>query len=195
MKTLRVILGAVALSVSTSSICHAASQGDFDETSSNGSSTITMTIPKLYKVNRIDDLGGVDFSITEGFANGSSHATDSDTLCIYSNADSGQYDITLQGDGGAGNNEFSISDGEDDLPYKVYWNDSTGSRGSQVADGEVTAAGPVTPAPFSNASNLVDCNSTDNARVDVQFDREDVLEVGEGSYTGVLTISLSVATP
>lgn len=195
MKTLRLLLGAVAISVVTAGAGFAASDGSFDETTSTGTSTITMTIPKLYKVSGINDLGGADFPITEGFANGASHATDFDTLCIYSNADSGTYDITLTGDGGAGDNEFSITDGEDELPYRVYWNDTTGSRGSEVADGEAASPGSVTPAPFSNASNLIDCNNTDNARVDVQFDREDVLEVGEGSYTGVLTISLSVATP
>src|SRR5690554_3097796 len=96
----------------------AASDGTLG-TTSTGTSDITIEVPELVMLTGVADLtlnpyagGDVDLS---------------DDVCVYTNDPDGQYLVTLTGDGGAGSDEFSITDGSAEMVYTAYWNDESGT--------------------------------------------------------------------
>lgn len=190
MKTFLRTVGAFALALTCSSAYAANNPSSPTETSSTGDSTITMTIPTLFMVSGISDIAFGTLTDTDAIITGSaSTLEDFDTLCVYSNRNDFTYRVDLEGDGAG--DTFRIThttDNTDFITYRVYWNDdATNARGSQVgSEGGTTAF-----ANNQDGSNQYDCGGTDNTRFDIEFDRDDILDVREGAYTGVLTIVIS----
>ena len=175
------------------------------ESSSTGTSDLSVGIPVLYRISAINDLTHSNY-----VDNTSSPALSmNDDVCVYTNhATSANYNIQFTGSSTAtttavntGNNSsgniFAISNSSNDqhIPYKVYWNDATGTTGrTQVGtEGGIEAS---TGSNQTSASRDWQCSteSGTNANFSVDFDREDILDVLAGTYTGTLTITLLPGT-
>jgi len=193
MKTFLRIAGAVAIAATCSQAFAETNSPNPEETSTQGSSTITMTIPPLVMVSGIEDLPFGTLTDSDGIVTGSAvHLSDDDTVCVYSNQNDFTYDVDLVGNGAGSTFRIThTTDATDFIPYTVYWNDvQTNAVGPQVGSEGGTTAG----LDDQVGSNQYDCGGTDNARFDIEFDRDDILDVREGAYQGVLTITISVPT-
>lgn len=197
MKTIRIaafmalgILGAVTPSFAETNPDTAT------QTSSSGSSDLTVTIPVLYRISGIVDKSSGTYSDST-----SSPAVQlAEDVCVYTNAAAGDtYLIRMQGSstcsGGAcpatPSDTFGISNDTNNqfIPYTVYWNDQTGT-GGRASIGTKGGAQATIGSNQSGASRDYDCTSGENSNFSVDFDRDDVLGVLSGTYTGTLTITL-----
>lgn len=119
-------------------------------------------------------------------------------VCIYRENDSGSsrtYGIQATGDGPG----FALRDGAYTLPYSIQWND-----GGESNPGGGTTANMVNNVPLSGRSNArndqdlpnnsADCNggSSPTARVRFTITATDMDAAPDGTYTGTLTLLLSL---
>ena len=192
MKTFLRIAGAVAIATTCSQAFAETNSPNPEQTNTTGSSTISMTIPPLVMVTGIEDLPFGTLTDSDGIVTGvATELFDDDTVCVYSNQNDFTYDVDLVGNGAGSTFRIThTTDATDFIPYRVYWNQATGSRGSPaLSDGGTTAG-----LDDRVGSNQYDCGGSDNARFDIEFDRDDILDVREGEYEGILTITISVPT-
>lgn len=184
MKTINSAIFA-ALILFPGSFAFAATQGDEGETST-GTSDITVTIPKLVKITGVADLNGGNY---DGGAGG---FDEQDSVCIYSNMDTGTAFYTVNISNGS-NPVTTPTDGfyvgsaatQDEIEFSVAWNDEAGDTNeSAVTEG----ADLTTQNGFSNEP---DCGSVDNANFHVTMTQADMLAVLPGTYTSTLTILIT----
>jgi hypothetical protein len=199
MKTLRVILGgAVSLLICSTEVFAATNPSTATETSSTGSSDLSVTIPVLYRISAINDLTTANYTDNTNSVSLSMN----DDVCVYTNAAAGDtYLIRMQGSStctggscpGTPSDTFAISNDTNNqfIPYTVYWNDETGTTGRAVIGSEGGSTATIA-SNQSGASRDWQCSaeSGTNANFSVDFDREDILDVLSGAYTGTLTITL-----
>lgn len=170
----KVILKIVAVSSTVlSAVSYAATNGTLGPTSTF-SYNVTITIPERVRVSNIQNLAF-------GLYPGSGNVTQSQGMCIYSNTSGGGYDVTLLGDGAG--NAFTISQGPNTIPYRVFWNDVAGSVGEVEATSGITLSGQ-TGAHRTSLS----CGGSDNANISILMEEGNVQGQPNGSYTGVLSI-------
>lgn len=168
------------------------------ETSSTGSSDLSVTIPVLYRISAIDNLTTANYTDNTNSVSLSMN----DDVCVYTNAAAGDtYLIRMQGSStcsggncpGTPSDTFAISNDTTNqyIPYKVYWNDATGTVGRAQIGSEGGATATI-GSNQSGASRDWQCSTEGgtNANFSVDFDREDILDVLSGAYTGTLTITL-----
>ncbi len=199
METLRKIVGvAVTLLVFSSNAFAATNPTTATETSSTGSSDLSVTIPVLYRISAINDLTTANYTDNTSSVSLSMN----DDVCVYTNAAAGStYLIRMQGSStctggscpGTPGDTFAISNDTNNqfIPYTVYWNDATGTTGRAVIGTEGGAQATISTNQTA-ASRDWQCSaeSGTNANFSVDFDREDILDVLSGAYTGTLTITL-----
>lgn len=170
------------------------------ENSSTGSSDLSVTIPVLWRISGIADLTTANYSDNTSSVSLSMN----DDVCIYTNNSVGtNYQITMTGShtctGGscAAASTFNISNDTNDqsIPYKVYWNDETGDGAGRTIVGSEGGTSATLTAQ-TNASRDWQCSDVggNNANFSLDFDREDILDVLHGAYTGTLTITLAPTT-
>jgi hypothetical protein len=197
MKTLRIAAFMALAVVGLTSPSLAETNPDTATTgSSTGSSVLTVTVPVLYRISGITDESPAAYSDSTSSV---SLQLDQD-ICVYTNAAAGDtYRIRMQGSstcaGGScpatPSDYFGISNDTNDqaIPYTVYWNDQTGTGGRNPVGTEGGTQATI-GSNQSGASRDYDCTSGNNANFSVDFDREDILGVLSGVYTGTLTITL-----
>lgn len=167
----------LALSLATSvAPAMAATQGTLG-TTSQGSVTITATVP-----NRAQITGLTDINFTN--ADPTTTAVASQNDCVWSNTATKGYSIKASGSGTAG--AFTLASGAlTPIPYSVQWNESSGqSTGTALTAGTAlaglvsTATSPTcSSGPATTSSLIVSIASSDLQNM-----------VAATSYTGTLTL-------
>lgn len=178
----------------SSSLFAATNPTNPSESSSEGSSDISLTIPDLYRVSGIDDM-----SITY---DGGSFADLYDDLCIYTNNATSEYNVRIQGSStctGGGDctstpsDSFAVSN--DSLSYSigylVYWNDQASAAGLTYL-GAKKGSAVTTSTNQTGASTHTSCTPEGgtNARLRLLFFQIDLAAAPSGTYTGSVTLTL-----
>lgn len=167
MKKLLLSLGLVAL-LATDAV--AATDGTVGATST-GTSTISVTIPKLIRIRSMSDF-------TTGSYSGTGDIDQDDDVNVSVNY-TGTYQVTGTGSGAA--SAFTITDGSSTIAYTPYFNDATGTSGRAALTTTValtTQSGAVKPLGSSTLNGNVSINKTE----------ANIQAVDAGTYTGVLTL-------
>lgn len=130
-------------------------------------------------------ISGLDDAIF-GTYDGTGNVTNNDDVCVFSTT--GSYEITATGDGAGG--AFTITDGSNTIPYTVRWNDvaGTNSGGTNISSGQLLTGqtGADTSSPDCSGLTVL------TARVRVRMTENNLLSAPDGTYVGVLTITIGV---
>lgn len=175
------LAGLFAFSLLTISSLQAASQGSAGATSSG-------TVEIGIAVNRsiiIQGLRDFNFGL---WRNGDGTLIDNDNVCVAKTSNFGTYGIRAAGDGdGFDPAAFTLSNGFDQINYNVYWNDQTGTAGTQqltpglIEHGQVeTAFHVIIAAIFGICAN--------NANVQIEIPDTELSSAVGGAYSGTLTL-------
>lgn len=143
-------------------------------TTSTGTANISLTIPKLIRARSF-----ADFSL--GTYTGTGDLDGNDDLNISTNYGTGTrtYQVTPAGSGAAG--AFTITDGSETIAYNAYFNDATGTAGRvALSNGTALTAQGNAAKPLSTA--------TLNANLSVNVPEANIQAVGNGTYTGTITL-------
>ena len=161
-------------------ILFAASDGSLGA-SSTGSATISITLPTKVVVSDVDDLAFGTWDAS------SATMTQADEVCIFTSNPSGQYRVTLSGDGTG--SSFETTDGNSNtLPYKAYWTDTTVTTDLVELSAGVTATGRSNACTASTTCKG-GCGNT-NALFQVEFTEANLSAVRSGVYAGTLSITV-----
>jgi hypothetical protein len=195
-----VAIGMVLLGMVGAHNAWAATDGSEGNTSS-GTTDLTLTVPEMVKIHKIDDLS---FNYTYGLNNAAATISDSDDVCVYSNMWTGgshDYRVTMTGSGASSTFKVTCTSGDcdegttDEIDYSAYWNDESGN---DTGEAQVGTTGGVSAQINDQTgwSNDLDCtgspNGGTNARVRVEFAKNDILNNRRaGTYTGTLTILIT----
>ncbi|MXO61265.1 hypothetical protein GRI89_17105 [Altererythrobacter salegens] len=108
----------------------------------------------------------------------------SQSICAYSSASTGGYWVSAQGSGSGG--AFTLDSGAAQLPYDVYWADSSGQTGGRQLTAGSTATG------FTSAISQQFCNSgpPTSASLTIVLRASVLTGAIAGSYSGTLEITL-----
>ncbi len=156
----------------------AASDGTLGATSS-GSTNVSLTVPELIRVSGIDNL------TLNPYSSGDVDLTTD--VCIYTNDEDGQYDVTISGDGGPNQAaSFQIGDAAttDDMTYTAAWNDVSGTNTNETA---VTHGNELTVQTGANTTSQT-CSGGSSARLHINITEAEVLAQAAGTYIGTITI-------
>ena len=137
--------------------------------------TLTINIDPLIQINNLGNIVFPPYS-------GTGDLQQTMNFCVYRNSP-GTYQATLNGSGSA--DAFTLSNGVDELPYSVTYNDGTGSF-------NVTSGTPL--ANLQNAfTDNPGCNmgATNNASIGILLTEADINSVSNDSYSGILTIMVA----
>lgn len=93
------------------------------------------------------------------------------------------YQITFWGDGAGG--LFEVSNGVNNLPYNVTFNDASKTTGGRKITSGITLLNQ------KNASIDLDCPSGLNANINIRFQQADLLAANPGRYIGLLTVTVA----
>lgn len=152
----------------------AATDGTLD-TISQGTFNVTLTIPGQVRLSGLVDFDFGVYTINTG------GLQDDQDLCVWTNTNAGNYQVTASGDGTG--SAFVVSNGSDEIPFEVWWNDVTGTTSNE----ELTP----TVAKIQTAANTQtdDCSVGGNsANLEVIFNGSDLVSPANGSYSGNVTL-------
>lgn len=176
-KTLKqVAIGGTLAAIATAG--YAANQGTVGF-NSTGDLTITMDVTDDVRISALQDL---NFGALAGVGD-----TETSTACIYRNATtiSRNYEVTAVGNGAGGAFLLTGTNGAT-VPYSVTFNDTTtGGVATLMTSGD--------PAPGTNASGTINCDSGNNAEIIVDISTAAALAAPADAYTGILTLTVSPA--
>ncbi len=154
------------------STAFAATQGSQGATST-GDLTITAVVTHQVQISDLDDMT-VDYAGWDGIAD----LKTTESVCVWSNANGGHYNITATGSGGSG--AFEITGGAGTLPYTVDW--TGGGAATTLTTGTVAAG-------MTGANHGVDCTAGGNtATLDVTLAAVNLSTAAAGTYAGTLTL-------
>ena len=173
MRTRRYLSAIAAAALLWGTTCMAETQGDVGPTS-QGTSVISMTIPKLVLITGMANLAF-------GTYDGQGDETLDEDICIYSNMEAAgnTYQVTATGSGAA--SAFTITDSTDTIAYTLKYNDEASPNGVAIDT-------PGSPLELQTGwTNDAACSS-DNANYQVTFAESDLLAVHNGVYSGTLTL-------
>ncbi len=146
--------------------------------SSDASVDITLTLGLLSRVTGLSDF---TFGSWSG---GNLSANDNLCIGVYGTT---QYRVSATGDGdGFDINAFALTNGTDFLPYRVFFNDQTGTTGQLELSSNSALLGQTTSGSFFN---LFGC-FTENANIDLLIENSSLTTAGGGSYSGTLTLTM-----
>lgn len=165
------LTAAIASSVFTGS-AFAASQGTLDATST-GESVVSLTINDQVQITGVDD-------IALGAFDGTNDLTGSTEFCVYRSG-AGDYTMTVSADGKTAF-EVESATTSDVIPFTTKVDgDNDASNGATIAHGGTSAA--------YTGSNAIDCGSSDNAALEVNFAATDLRTAGAATdYTATVVI-------
>lgn len=150
--------------------------------SSSGSLDITFA---LGIAGIIVDLRDFDL----GTWSGTGDLRDNDDLCI---GTTGTAEYIIRADGqGAGNN-FILTNGSEQLPYRVFWNDTTGTAGNFELTAGVQSTNLTNPPnsfTFIGGNSYI-CTGNRDANVEILVEESSLQAAKAGNYTGVLTLTM-----
>lgn len=172
-------LGALTVAASLALVAPAAiaaQDGVIDDTRSEGSLDITLSVPPLVRISGLDDL---DLGTFQGTG-----LSGTDQLCVWSTTRA--YRVIAEGDGTGGSFTLTGGDNGDALAYDVQWA-ATAGAGSGDALTSGTALGNQ-----STSAATSDCNggANPNATVIVTVADTELASVTEDTYAGTLTLTV-----
>lgn len=189
MNRLNKIFHVAVVSIAMATPAFAQTDGSLG-TTSTGSAEISVTINDLARVSKVNNLAAGAYS---GAVDGSGNGFDmADDVCIYSNASSGSYRVTLSGNynaAGAAGTDFYVKGGMlgDTILYSVAWNDV---KATNTGESAATAGTAITGQ--TGYSTVLDCGGATetetNARFRVTMTQANMLAKRADSYSGTLTI-------
>ena len=145
-----------------------------------GSTPLSLSIPSLVKLSGIENLNFGNYI-------GPGNAVLADDVCVYTNLSTGQYKITARGSGSS--YAFTLTNGTQEIPYTVRWNNSTGTSGN------VDLSANTTSSTFTGANtSSVTCSGGNSANFQVTISQNALLSVKAGSYNGILTLIVQPAS-
>jgi hypothetical protein len=150
--------------------------------SSSGSLDITFSVDVAGIIVDLEDFNFGNWS-------GSGELRDNDDLCI---GTTGTAEYIIRADGqGAGNN-FVLSNGSNELAYRVFWNDTIGTAGNfELAAGVQSTNMTNPPNTFSTTDGInYTCTGDRDANVEVVIDEAALQGAEAGAYSGVLTLTM-----
>ncbi len=139
---------------------------------------IAMAILPVSADVKISDLQDFDF----GLYPGNGQLQDDKNVCA-NVIPNGRYQIVMFGDGAGGS--FEISNGIDSLPYRVFYNDQTGTNGTR----RIREGRPLTRQ--DGASDQLNCSDGLSANIRIRIRRQDLQAANPGRYRGTLTMTIS----
>ena len=154
-----------------SSQAFAATDGSVGATST-GTSTITVTIPKLIRVRSMADYAF-------GTYTGAGDIQSNDDLNISVNYATAGYKV--KGTGNGTSSAFTVTDGTQTIAYHAYFNDQTG------VSGEIELTTNTDLTGQSGAATTISSTTT-NANLHIKFLEADLQAVNAATYTGVITL-------
>lgn len=128
---------------------------------------------------RITNLSDVAFGTV---ANLASDAVQSQSLCLYADTATNGYNVRASGSGSGG--AFTLSSGNDSLPFEVQWSSSGGQSSGTQLTANVALSGQVSAAVQQT------CNSgpASSASLIVVLRSAALSSAAAGSYSGSLTL-------
>ena len=144
--------------------------------------SVDLQVAQLYRITGLQDVTFSTFS-------GSGDLTANRSVCVWTNASSGQYRVTAHGDGAE--SAFTVvkqGDATKTIPYTVSW---------ITVDGTVVLTKQQSSATRSGAntvSSTCSSGSSAPASFEITVDDEAILERPAGTYVGILTLSISPPT-
>jgi len=158
----------------------AATQGTEGNTST-GTVEVAISVGRAVRIQGLRDFNFGTWSAGDGTL------TDNDDVCIANNFIFGEYGIRAAGDGdGIDPSSFTLSNGVDQIPYNVFWNDTTGTGGNQQLTGGVIARGQTGAAGSFFFNFFGFC--VNNANIQVTIPEPELEAAATGNYTGTLTL-------
>ena len=146
---------------------HAANDGTLGATST-GDIDITLVVPNLAQISRLDDVGTT-------WAGG--NVTLNESFCVFSTTR--LYTIQADSANGTGTT-FRLHNAGNYIPYEVDWTDTGGTPDN------MDHATPL--ASQATTATAVDCGAADNTTLTVSILGTDIAAVPAASYTDTLTL-------
>lgn len=149
-----------------------------------GQSEVYLTLEEAVNIIGIDDINFGDWNSQENLIN-------EDEICIYST--SSKYQISaISSSFNINNEQFvvisdNISNSNNFIPFNVYWNDENSDIGKQIMQ-----PGQVLSNQSGADNQSFTCNGGYNARLIVEFSKENLVNAVAGEYYGSLTLSISL---
>lgn len=164
-KTAFVLLSSIFISN-----CWAATDGNLD-TISQGTFNVTLTIPGQVRLSGLVDF---DFGI---YTLNTGALEDNQDLCVWTNTNAGNYQVTASGDGAG--SAFTMTNGSNEIPFEVWWNDVTGTASNE----QLTPA--VAKVQTGANTQTDDCSvGGDSANLQVKISASNLISQPNGSYSG-----------
>lgn len=186
------LTAAAAVALATPAV--AATDGPLSDSSSTGTLDVTANIAPMVSIRGLDDLT-MTINAASILNPSSWAAIEVSNFCVYSNADAvGSYKIRVDGTAGSAAQRFALTGPGGNLDYRVHINDvnTTSPNGTQVSAGQTVnfqnTAGGQARATDRDCTNVGGNNSTLSVRVG----DADALAAVAGSYTGTLSVVVSV---
>lgn len=150
--------------------------------SSTGSVDITFS---LGVAAVLVDLRDFDF----GNWSGSGELRDNDDVCV---GTTGTAQYIIRADGQGPGNDFILANGANQLPYRVFWNDTIGTAGNFELSSGVQVANLTNPPNTFVAigGGAYICTGARDANVEIVVEEAALQAATAGTYTGVLTLTL-----
>jgi len=147
---------------------------------STGDGDISLEIPQLVRISNIGDI------IFNPFSGGGDIAK-SDDVCVYTNLDSRRYRVRARGSGDDHQFELLETESKQPLMYQVYWSNSVGTGGDQIA------LQPNVMSEVLDGANIDSSNCSiggDSANFEIRILESQLMSVTAGEYTGRVTFSI-----
>lgn len=129
---------------------------------------------------RIGGLSDVAFGT---IANLSSDASQSQSLCVYSNSATSGYNVTASGSGPSG--AFQLTSGSQSMAFEVQWNSASGQTSGTQLNPNVPLTGLTSSATQQTCSGG---GPTASASLTVILRSSVLSSVPAGTYNGILTL-------
>jgi hypothetical protein len=147
-----------------------------------GASAVLLTATPAHAASnkvRLTALGDVAFGSISNLA---VDASQSESVCLYSDTNTNGYNITATGTGPGG--AFSLSTGSDELAFEVQWSASSGrSSGTQLLP-NVPLTGQTSSATQQTCSN----GPATTASLIILLRSTSLSSAAAGAYSGTLTL-------
>ena len=181
-----------ALAVAASAPAIAATDGELSTTTSTGTVTFNVNIPKMVRISGLNDM---TIDITPAMLTEPYHSREdsNDTFCVYSNDGvDGAYTMSVSanpnstGSGGA----FALT-GPEALPYALWTSDNTSNKFKHYRFNGQTTTYAANADGLGRATTLNCGDRGDNANIHVGVDDSKIIAAQAGSYTDTITVTVA----
>ena len=181
----------VAVSALAAAPAFAATDGNLDTSSSQGSVDFTTVIPQMVRISGLTDM---TLNVTPAALQNKyfSRQDAESQFCVYSNVGAdGGYTMKVDGDAGDGSHGFGLT-GPSKLAYNVWVSDDVNNHfknytwpGNVVTGYKTTSGGKARPTDLN-------CSGGKDALVHVGVDNKDIFAAVAGTYKRTLKITVAV---